>query len=158
MLIPILFSLILANIVFKVNNGTGRYESVGSRVVQIASTNEASVSARFTYWDNALTIINKSPFTGIGLGNWKIESIPYEKTSIDDGFISSHTHNDFLEITAETGIFNGFVYLLLFIIAFFINMKAILSKSDPNKKIIALLALLILTGYFIDAFFNKCVI
>lgn len=154
LLIPILLSLILANIVFKVNNGTGRYESVGSRVVQIASTNEASVSARFTYWNNALIIINKSPFTGIGLGNWKIESIPYEKTSIDDGFISSHTHNDFLEIAAETGVFNGLVYLSLFIIAFFINMKAILSKSDPNNKIIALLALLILTGYFIDAFFN----
>ena len=154
LLIPMLLALLFANILFSVNKGTGRYESVGSRVVQIVNTNEASVSARLTYWDNALSIINKFPVTGVGLGNWKIESIPYERTSIDEAFISSHTHNDFLEIAAETGVLNGLVYLSLFIIAFFINMKAILNKSDSNNKIIALLALLILTGYFIDAFFN----
>ncbi|RKS94181.1 O-antigen ligase [Flavobacterium limicola] len=154
LLIPMLLAFLLANILFSFNKGSGRYESVGSRVVQIVNTNEASVSARLTYWDNALNIINKFPVTGVGLGNWKIESIPYEKTTIDEAYVSSHAHNDFLEIAAETGIFNGLVYLSLFIIVFFINMKTILNKSDSNNKIIALLALLILTGYFIDAFFN----
>jgi hypothetical protein len=68
-----LLSLFLANIV-SVNNGIGRYESVGSRVVQIASTTKHQ-------WVQDLhigimrQIINKSPFTGIGLVI-KIESIP----------------------------------------------------------------------------------
>ena len=60
-------------------------------------------------------MIGKNPITGIGLGNWKIESIPYEKTTTNDHIISNHPHNDFLEISTETGVLNGFIYLTLFI-------------------------------------------
>ncbi|MFN7100540.1 MAG: O-antigen ligase family protein [Flavobacterium sp.] len=152
-LIPIAVAIFLSSIVFKNSESVGRFESVSTRIEQIADTNEASASARLNYWSNAAHMISKDPITGIGLGNWRVESIPYERTTINDAFISSHTHNDFLEIAAETGIFNGLVYLTLFVIIFFINAKNIFTKNNTDKTI-SLLVLMLFTGYFIDAFFN----
>lgn len=150
---PIFLSIIIANIVFKQGVNIGRFESVNTRVLQIADVKEASAAARLSYWNNATKMIAKDPISGFGIGNWRIESIPYEKTTIDEALISSHTHNDFLEIAAETGIINGLVYLSLFILIFFINIKNIFTKNDTNKTI-SLLVLMLFTGYFVDAFFN----
>jgi tmRNA-binding protein len=55
-----------------------------------------------TYWQTALSLIEENQ-VGVALGNWKIASLTYERTYIDDSFSSSHTHNDFfLEIASET--------------------------------------------------------
>ncbi len=152
-LIPIALAVFLSSIVFKNSDSVGRFESVSTRIMQIADTNEASASGRLSYWSNATQMISKDPITGIGLGNWKVESIPYERTTTDEALISSHTHNDLLEIAAETGIINGLVYLSLFILIFLINLKNIFTKNDTDKTI-SLLVLMLFTGYFIDAFFN----
>ncbi len=153
LLLPIMFSVIITSLVFKNTESSGRYESVTGRIGQIGDTNEASAAARLNYWHNASQMIAKDPITGIGIGNWKLESIPYEKSIIDDALISSHTHNDFFEITTETGIINGTIYLSLFILIFLINIKRIFTKNKTNKKQ-ALFVILLLTGYSIDAFFN----
>ncbi|MFV8353434.1 O-antigen ligase family protein [Flavobacterium sp. XS2P14] len=152
-ILPVLLSIVLANIIFKKGDNIGRFESVNTRILQIADVKEASAAARLGYWKNASEMIAKDPITGIGLGNWRVESIPYERKIIDEAFISSHTHNDFLEIATETGILNGIIYLSLFLLLFFTNAKTICIKTDKDKTI-ALLVLLIVIGYFIDAFFN----
>ena len=152
-IVAVLLSIVLANIIFKQGNNVGRFESVNNRILQIADVKEASAAGRLSYWDNAVQMVLKDPITGIGLGNWKVESIPYERNTIYDAFISSHAHNDLLEITAETGILNGLIYLSLFVLIFFINAKNIFTKNDSDKTI-SLLVLMLLMGYFIDAFFN----
>ncbi len=152
--IPLVLAFIITNTVFSTNKGTDRFESVGNRVTQIINTKEASNNARLTYWKTALTIIQKNPVMGVGIGNWKLESLPYESKYIDDALSSSHTHNDFLEITTETGVFNGLVYLFLFGLLVLTNLKKVLKKEESNTKTIALLTLLMVISYGIDAFFN----
>ncbi len=152
-ILPVLLSIVLANIVFKQGDNIGRFESVNTRILQIADVKESSAAARLNYWENASEMIAKNPITGFGLGNWKVESIPYEKEIIDEALISAHTHNDFLEIATETGILNGIIYLSLFLLLFFTNAKTIFKKTDKDETF-ALLVLLLLIGYFIDAFFN----
>lgn len=152
--IALIASFIITNSVFKYNNGKDRFESVTSRVTQIVDKKEASINARLTYWNTALSIIKKNPVLGVGIGNWKIESLTYEKAYIDDAFISSHTHNDFLEIAAETGVFNGLVYLLLFILLLVRNLKKIVRKNDSTNKNVAIVTTLVLVSYGIDALFN----
>lgn len=149
-IIPIIFSFFITNQVFKKGNGTGRYESVTNRVKQ--ATNKKNV--RLLYWDNALKMIKEKPLLGIGLGNWKIESIPYEKTICNNRTISNNTHNDFLEITSETGILNGFIYLSIFITLGYINLKNILKSKTQEFSSIAFASLLSLISYVIDATFN----
>lgn len=153
-IVPLIISFFIANIIFEKGKGTGRYESVSSRVKQVGNVKDASIHERLLYWNNALQMIKNKPLTGIGLGNWQIESIPYEKTMNNDHTISANTHNDFLEITAETGILNGLIYLSIFIFAFYLNLKIFFKSENRELRIIALLSILLLLSYGIDATFN----
>lgn len=153
---PIIIGFFIANFVFKKSGNTTRFSSVTDRITQITSvqTADASVNVRLKYWENAFEIAKKNPVFGIGLGNWKIESIPYEKEISNDLKISNHAHNDFLEITAETGFLNLIVYSLIFIFALVANIKNCSAKKEYQTRIIALVALLLMISYGIDALFN----
>lgn len=155
--IPLFISFVFVNIVFSKIGDSDRYKSIGSRVSQIElsqNSTDNSAKLRLEFWNNALQIIEKKPLLGVGIGNWKLESLPYEKTIINDSDISSNAHNDFLEIMAETGILNGLLYFSLFVGVFVINIKRIIYSDKKQVKIVATLCLMLLFSYGIDAFFN----
>jgi tetratricopeptide (TPR) repeat protein len=153
--IPLLLSYITANqILVKSNHTGGRFQSVNSRVRQITEINESSANTRLGLWYNAIEISKKNPIMGIGLGNWQIESIPYEKYTADELYYSIHTHNDFLEIASETGVINGIIFLLIFIFATIINVRRIIKTNDSKIKLIAAVTFLMLITYGIDSVFN----
>ena len=152
-IIPVAISFIFSNSIFEKSKDKERYTSLENRIEKI-STNDASSQARLVYWNNALKISRKNPVTGIGLGNYRIESIPYELTTSDDSIVSLHTHNDFLEIMAETGILNSLIYLSLFIFILIINLRNILKSTSKKIRNTAILTLMILIVYGVDSFFN----
>ncbi len=154
--VPIILSLLLTNVIFSTKKGEGRFESVGSRVTKLADSKveDQSINLRKYYWKNSILVIKAHPLLGVGIGNWRIESLPYEQLEADNLLISEHSHNDFLEIMAETGIVNGLVYLLLFILIVIINIKTILKSTDRTKQTIAIISILMLTGYLADCLFN----
>jgi O-antigen ligase/tetratricopeptide (TPR) repeat protein len=147
-------SFLVVNITFKSAKGTGRYESVTSRVGQITNRADGSASARLMYWSNGLKMIKDKPLLGIGLGNWKMESLPYEKYQIDDSHISGHAHDDFIEIMSETGVVNGLLYFSFFVFLFVQNVKRLLKSNVHTMQTIALLSLMLLMAYGVDAVFN----
>ncbi|MHC0445147.1 O-antigen ligase family protein [Flavobacterium sp. 3-218] len=153
LIIPTLISVLFANSIFEKSKDSGRYVSLQNRIGEI-NTNDASANVRLLYWENALKLAQKNPVLGIGLGNYRIESIPYEKYISDDTTVSLHTHNDFLEITSETGILNGLLYFALLALLFFINLKNTIKSSSEQTKNIAVLALMLVLVYGIDSFFN----
>lgn len=122
---------------------------------RLANVNEdASANARLTLWNNALKISHDYPLQGIGLGNWKVELLGYEKYLFSGTNISSHAHNDFLEIVAETGYINGIIFCTLFIIIIIINFKKINAKYDIRTRKMAGLVLIVFVGYTVDTLFN----
>ena len=137
-IITIVLSFFISNQVFKTGKGTGRYESVTSRAKQATNIGSTSVNIRLLYWKNALKMIKDKPVMGIGLGNWKTESIPYEKTIANDRTISNNTHND----------------LSIFILLGFINLKRLFYSKKQELNIVALVSLLSLVSYVIDSSFN----
>jgi O-antigen ligase len=147
-------SFLTTNAIFSLNKGEGRFESVTNRITQIVDNNESSANARLTYWQTALSLIEENPIVGVGLGNWKIASLTYERTYIDDLTSSSHTHNDFLEIATETGLLNGLIYILLFILLLVNNVKKLVKKEKSIEQNMAIIATLMLISYGIDAMFN----
>lgn len=153
LIIPVLTAILFANSIFQKSKDKGRYTSLENRVSKI-STNDESSQQRLAFWRNTLEMTKKAPLTGIGLGNYQIESIPYERTIFNDSMVSLHAHNDFLEILAETGIINGLIYLSIFICVFVINLKKIIKPENKESQIIAVLILLLLVVYGIDSFFN----
>lgn len=153
LILPVLVAAVFANSIFEKSKDKGRYVSLENRVSQI-NTEDRSSQARLVFWGNIMKMSKKKPILGIGLGNYQVESIPYERTTANDSNVSLHAHNDFLEILAETGIINGLIYFSLFVILFFINLKNVIKRSDANKQIISLLTLLLIIVYGVDSLFN----
>jgi O-antigen ligase len=66
---------------------------------------EATVGKRASMRRDTWQIFVQHPLTGTGLGTLQVVYPPYE--SLYDGRIVNHTHNDYLEALAETGILGG---------------------------------------------------
>lgn len=156
LVLPVVLAFLIATLSFNKSQDKGRFSSVADRVAQInpLQSKDASINIRLKYWDNAFQIATKNPIFGVGLGNWKIESQPYEKEISNNLTLSDHPHNDFVEIAAETGFINLLVYLCIFIFALFKNVKTYFGATDPKLRFIALIALLLMVSYGVDAFFN----
>ena len=114
---------------------------------------EESASSRIKFWRNAIELSKQNLFTGVGLGNYQVEISPYDNKLLNNGSVTIHPHNDFIEILVETGIVNGLIYFTLFITLLVINVKRIKTK-DTEIQTIALLTLLMLLVYGIDSLFN----
>jgi len=151
--IPVLTAVVFSNSIFEKLKDKGRYISLGDKVDNFKGE-DGSSKLRLAYWENAIKISKKNPVLGIGLGNYQVESIPYEKTLADGFMVSLHTHNDFLEIASETGILNGLIYLSLFIFIAVINLKTIFKSKDYNTRTIAVLILMLVIIYGVDSSLN----
>jgi O-antigen ligase len=91
-------------------------------------------------------MILENPLMGIGIGNWKLESIKTDSNNLKGYTVPYHSHNDFLEIGAETGIFGmiAFILLLIYPLIFF-------EKEINIKNLILLFSFII---YIFDSLIN----
>ena len=78
------------------------------------STTDGSVNQRLRYYKQGLNQFTKTPLLGIGIGNWKLNSIMTDKDNIIGYTVPYHAHNDFIQILAEQGIFALIFYILVF--------------------------------------------
>jgi O-antigen ligase len=147
--LSLLLSIFLAISVYLIESLPSNNLSLSSRANSI-STNDDSTSYRIILWENAVDFISNNPIIGCGIGNWKIESLPYWKDRLTGYTIPYHAHNDFLEITTETGLFGGLSYLLIFITIFIICIRSIFKfKNYPSFMLLSILIV-----YFIDGSLN----
>tara|TARA_B110000263_G_C15284656_1_gene500111 strand:+ start:360 stop:1619 length:1260 start_codon:yes stop_codon:yes gene_type:complete len=75
---------------------------------------ETSTNTRLRYYKHGIKQFIFNPFIGVGLGNWKIVSVDYDKENIISYIIPYTMHNDFLEVAAELGLLGLLVYLLIY--------------------------------------------
>lgn len=130
------------------------YGTVVERLNSISLTAEGS-NSRIQMWSSAIEHIKKNPLMGSGYGNWKLASIPYEKTYADEFLVAYHAHNDFLELSAELGIAGGLAYFLIFVFLSLILLRKLFSPTgELNERMKAALILAALAVYFTDAFLN----
>ena len=103
--------LITTSIMLKDNSSN----LIVDRVATISlDTQDESIGQRLRYYNLTLTIIGDNLLTGIGIGNWKFKSIEYDAPNIVEYTIPYHTHNDFLQVASEIGLF-GFTIFLVFL-------------------------------------------
>ncbi len=135
-----------SEIVLSENQKTDRMTSV--------SVKDTSFNLRLHYWDAALKMMKEKPILGCGVGNWKINALKYEYSWRYDNSNSLHMHNDFLEVAAESGVFCGLIYISLFALLAFVNLKKYFSTNILDEKIVAMALFLSVVGLGIDSFFN----
>jgi O-antigen ligase/tetratricopeptide (TPR) repeat protein len=134
-------------------NQASGYGTVTERIGTINFSNESS-SSRLDLWKAAVAFTKKHPIFGGGYGNWKVFSTQYTSEWLDDLHVPHHSHNDFIETTAELGLVGGLLYLAIFICLAFYILQIWRSKTSSEIKTIATFLLMGLVGYAIDAALN----
>lgn len=126
------------------------YKTIAERTKEITF----DASGRKNLWLSAIDYITKHPLKGAGYGNWKLASIPYERENINELFVAYHAHNDFLEMTTETGWVGGLLYISLFALSSFWLLRILLDKNAAHFFSAAIFLTMTLASYFTDAMFN----
>ena len=127
-----------------------------SRAATISlSTNDGSVNQRLRYYEDVLTHLTSNPILGVGLGNWKLKSIDYDKNDINGYVVPYHAHSDFIQLGAELGILGFLLYLGVFIWGVYYAYRLIrFSKLSLDEKVFIFLLLIALGVYSVDANLN----
>jgi tetratricopeptide (TPR) repeat protein len=111
--------------------------------------------ARLTIWKMSLKIIRENPFLGVGTGNWKIHVLKYESPAADNFVTSYKNHNDFIEVTAETGLVGGIIYISIFVLTILVFVIKTLNRETDEETLKHLfLPAFGILAYSVDAFFN----
>ena len=150
-LLPLVLALVLNQILI-----SDKGADALSRAATISvSTNDGSVNQRLRYYEDVLTHITKNPIMGVGLGNWKLTSIDYDKQDITGYVVPYHAHSDFIQLGAELGFVGFLLYLGVFLFAaYFAFVILFKSDLDTDNKWFVFLLITALGVYFIDANLN----
>lgn len=152
-------SLVLAFLVFTIVQST-LYPQSKSRYNQgftgrIASVTEDNAGGgRLKFWKMTTELIKENPVLGVGLGNWKIVILEKENPMKSGFKYMFKVHNDFLEVSSETGIIGGLTYISIFLIIVFALLKSLYNKATRGIMEYNFLAAFGIIAYSFDAFFN----
>ena len=118
-------------------------------------TTDDSITARLRYYSDVLDQMISSPIFGVGLGNWKLKSIDYDKYDIKGYVVPYHAHSDFIQLGAELGVIGFFSYLSIFIFLVIIGFKIFLNRNEPVEKRLFIFLMIVSLGiYSVDSSLN----
>jgi O-antigen ligase/Tfp pilus assembly protein PilF len=153
-----ILSLLLTNFFLehRVGNSNQELTTYGTTLSRVKTIN-INQSGRKEIWLDGLYAINKNPFKGCGIGNWKILSAT--KTYGNDMYKSDwlvpyHVHNDFIEMCIELGLFGGFLFILIFILLFYLFIRKLRGSKTQESSSFALFLLLCFICYGVDSMLN----
>jgi O-antigen ligase len=118
-----------------------RFTSLQS--LEVTSSKRASM--RLDTWH----IFLDHPWTGTGLGTLQAVFPAYETNY--DGKIVNHTHNDYLEALAETGIAGGLCCAAFLGILYFVSLRQLLQRDKPFAAALHLSGLVGCSGFLVHS-------
>jgi len=120
---------------------------VVSRLISSFDIQEGSNMGRLSIWQDSWQIIKKNPVIGVGLGNYPLA------VNFNQSYRSAVTsHNLYLDIWAETGVFTLLAWLFIFITA-----AEAAYKKTGQYPVVALGALSGLAYFFAHSFFETAI-
>lgn len=121
------------------------------------SSAAGNVSERLKIWKKTMELIKDNPVLGVGLGNWKITVAKYGSEGLawaKGKYIPDSTHNDYLEVTSESGIPGAVMYFGMWLMIVIIGLKTIFKTQNSDRKIFSLLLVAALAGYAVESMFS----
>src|SRR6267378_5907564 len=110
---------------------------------------EATAGKRASMRRDTWQIFLHHPFTGTGLGTLQIVYPLYE--SLYDGKIVNHSHNDYLEALAETGILGGFCCAWFLGVLFSESLKRLGQLNNSFAGALQLSGLVACSGFLVHS-------
>jgi len=95
------------------------------------------LEGRRYHWGNTLYMIKKHPLLGVGLGNWQFAYPLFMHSYAKDTCFTfkvqvKKSHNDYLQIAAESGVGALFIFLLLWGRQFYLVWEIDHKHDNPN--------------------------
>ena len=150
-LLPLLLAITINQTVLK-NKGA---DAVSRAATIGAITTDDSITARIRYYTDVLNQFQSSPIFGVGLGNWKLKSIDFDKYDINGYVVPYHAHSDFIQLGAELGLFGFLSYLGIFFVTLFFAYKIITNTNRSLQERLFVFLLIVALGiYSVDASLN----
>tara|TARA_B110000003_G_scaffold247928_1_gene259285 strand:+ start:3489 stop:5810 length:2322 start_codon:yes stop_codon:yes gene_type:complete len=150
-LVPLIFAIVVNQVYFS-KKGVDAIERASTIAI---NTSDDSISKRLRYYEDVLTHMLDNPIFGTGIGNWKFESIKYDRLQIDGYIVPYHAHSDFIQLGAELGFIGFFLYVFIFVSAIYFTYYIIFkSKIESKDKIFSFFLIISLGVYLIDANLN----
>lgn len=149
-LLPLVINILISTnqfSIFSFNKDKGLVE----RLETINSSDDESKNSRLRYWEQSFNAGINNPLFGVGTGNWKLLGIEADIENLKNYVVPFHSHNDFLEIFAETGILGILFYSLFILPLILILIKLNIKKKTPDIFFYLMLCILL---YLIDASLN----
>ncbi len=147
--------VVFASLVF-LFKAEGSWNSILERINPVNYLQSGSVAERRYVWYRTRELIADHWWTGVGTGNWKIE-FPSKGLSgayrlQEQNVVFTRTHNDYLEVWAETGMIGLISYLAIFAVA--IGTSIAMIRKFPRLRSEMGLLLAALAGYGLISFFD----
>lgn len=126
-LIPVVLLVVLAAIPFLP-------QSIYNRILSIADTKDTSTNYRFAIYGATGTLLKHYGLQGVGLGNDVMTTVFKQFPPMYDGNYPIHTHNNYLQMWGEVGIFGLLAYLGVILGHLKAGFKAYREGTDKRVK------------------------
>ncbi|MEO1436307.1 MAG: O-antigen ligase family protein, partial [Bacteroidota bacterium] len=108
-------------------------------------------------WEKTVGLISENWLIGVGSGGWKIkfpsQGVGGSWRLDSQNVVFTRTHNDFLEVFAETGIIGLSLFISIFVFALYAGWKAYSKAQDAQRKSV-LVVFLGTLGFVVISFFD----
>ena len=148
----VIFSVLISYLTFSNYIVNDQNNLINERIASIQIDGEdQSINERLRFYKGAFESIKQNPILGIGVGNWKIESMKYDAKFVRGYRVPFHAHNDILQVATESGILASIFFILFLTYPFYIFIK---NRVYANKDLKHFIILLMLSVYIIDTLIN----
>lgn len=125
--IPVLIVLGLAAVPFLP-------ETIYNRILTIGNTEDSSTQYRFAIYDTTANLMKDYWVRGVGLGSDIMKKVFQTYPTNFDGSYPIHTHNNYLQMWGEAGIWGILSFLGLLVWQLKKSVKAFQAAADPRVK------------------------
>lgn len=109
-------------------------ETIYNRILTIGNTKDTSTSYRFAIYKASGVLMKDYWLRGVGLGSDILTKTFRGYPPMFDGNFPIHTHNNYLQVWAETGLFGAVSFIAMLLYQLKTGTKAFLACTDKRVK------------------------
>lgn len=112
-------------------------ETILNRILTIGNMKDTSALYRIAIYEDTARLLKDYGFTGVGLGSDVMRRVFAHYPTLYDGNYPIHTHNNYLQMWGEVGIFGLLAYLSLIFGQIKEGLRAFRAMDKPLKRVLA---------------------
>ena len=109
-------------------------ETIYNRILTIGNRKDRSVSYRGAIYAASSTLMKDYWLRGVGLGSDILRDVFHDYRPMFDGNYPIHTHNNYLQMWAELGLFGGISFVAMLFYQLKAGVKSFISGTDRRVK------------------------